>query len=356
MSLPPLHSILDSNLSKIINLTTKKGPENSKEKALLSINKQILTLSNELSQNIFETIVIPFILHQQSTTKFLPSDDEEISQKQTLSSYQIGKEGEEELKSLIESVFNTYEVEVTGKIPHAGDIHATNHSKNILIMFESKKKQATTKLDIDKFNSNLENLKSSTKIVFGIFCNQSQSNIPSIGSLLIKPNKIFLSKDYINRPTFEIIKQNIEIMSTILSTTQQQQQLFTTTFSPEILQFIANLKAQIPNMDKERALLNSTIESAKTIISNSEQSLIKINLINSYIQMLKDTVIPSDKQQQQQQIEDQITKQNEKDLINYLNQPQHSKIKKKELVQHFPFIYNLTLQQILEKYGPNDSQ
>ena len=93
-----------------------------------------------------------------------------------------GEEGENKIKSILNTNFISYEIKDTSSLTKTADIHLVAPN-NKFIAIESKNKQTITAADVKKSIEDIQNLKQNDSFVGYIFVSLKSNNIPKKGSL-----------------------------------------------------------------------------------------------------------------------------------------------------------------------------
>lgn len=91
-----------------------------------------------------------------------------------------GNIGENHIAQVLRNIFTDCDVTKTGKVAHVCDVHMSFPSGKKMV-FESKYKGNITKLDVDKFYNDVENLDDT--VIGGVFVSFLSRNIPNKGSI-----------------------------------------------------------------------------------------------------------------------------------------------------------------------------
>lgn len=250
-----------------------------------TINAVIREVINSRNLNEFsnqQTSSIPSNQQQisnQQQTSSAPSNQSHltsimssiVSSSNQVSSYQLGRIGEDTILHMIEKVRPAYDTKLVSSTGHIGDIHSIDYNTNIKYMFEIKLKQSITKEDVSKFEKDVENIQNSdmTYKVIGIFISIISDKIPSIGNISISRNKIYLTKNYVSENMLELIFNMIETYHTILESTGNEIKSVKYEIPENVLILLSRLRA-------EYATLNQEKEIYMKMKSNTENNLVSI--------------------------------------------------------------------------------
>ena len=265
-----------------------------------------------------------------------------------------GQHGEALVFSLLSKVRPEFQIDKVGHIPHLGDIHCIDHNNNILYLIEVKLKHNITRQDVDKFISDIQNVKTmhSTESlrVIGIFLSLSSDSIPGIGHFSISKDQIYLTSKFINKWTLKLLFSFTEICSTD-SYNQSVK-------SPEshAYELPPNVIALIIKLREEYASINRDIELCQNIKHNSEQNLLHIQeLISKSITKMEVVkflsnvfaFVSSD-------VSSYVIENDEAKLIEYIKNTPKTNIRRSYLLKTFPtlrhLITSMKLSELITKY------
>ena len=153
----------------------------------------------------------------QNLVKDMVKDNDDTYKLQ-YSSYSLGRIGENDVWEIIERIRPEYETTIVSSTGHLADIHSIDYNNNIKYIIEIKLKQQITKEDVNKFDRDLENAKhseTSLKII-GLFISLNSDKIPSIGSMKIFSDKIYLTRNYFSENSLHLIFRLIETYSLLI--------------------------------------------------------------------------------------------------------------------------------------------
>lgn len=151
-------------------------------------------------------------------------DKDNETYKLQYSSYSLGRIGENDVLKIIERIRPEYETTIVSSTGHLADIHSIDYNNNIKYIIEIKLKQQITKEDVNKFDRDLENAKhseTSLKII-GLFISLNSDKIPSIGSMKIFSDKIYLTRNYFSENSLDLIFRLIETYSLLIEGHEKQ--------------------------------------------------------------------------------------------------------------------------------------
>ena len=182
--------------------------------------------------------------------------------------------GEKEIIDLILRVKPKFEVIRVGSTGHMADIHVTDFENSIKYIVEVKNKKIITKEDVDKFDRDLLSLSTTENNIVGLFLCLEADNIPSIGNFQISKTKIYLTKNFINTESLELIFSYVPLLNCI-------QTPKTDSVKYEIPQNVYNLLAQLQHLQQETKNEISTLQLSNTSLSSviSSNALIIASMI-----------------------------------------------------------------------------
>lgn len=269
-----------------------------------------------------------------------------------ISSYALGKCGEENLKNLIESVRPKYDVKTVANTGHFADIIAIDYDRNIKYVIESKLKQNITKEDVDKFERDLidtdKNNIEGYNIV-GIFVSLTADKIPSKGSINISKNKVYITRQYVSYPVFDIMFTYLEMSKDI--TTETKTTITKYEIPMNVYSLLANLQIQYTKNNQDIDYIKSNKQNALNIANNSDEQLKVAEMRNEFLSYLlnefKD-ILPSST--------NELKVKEKERLIKYLSITPIKKITKKYLLSEFKTfndeLASIGLQGFITKYKP----
>ena len=204
--------------SYLMNISEDKPEINNfiqTEKLINELKDQIIELKNETSKNndsiinnLFEQLSQSNINNQnsfQSNFGEIKSQIQQIIDNQKSSkSQELGVIGETEIFEMIKNCFPEYENLLVSKTSHQADIHSIDRTNNILYAYEIKNKLSITSEDLSKFENDLKTISDQQLDlkVIGIFISL-HAPVPRIGNLSIKPDKCYLTQEYVNNECFK---------------------------------------------------------------------------------------------------------------------------------------------------------
>jgi archaellum component FlaC len=186
-----------------------------------------------------------------------------------------GEEGENYIKTILNTHFISYEIKDTSSQSKTADIHLIAPN-NKFIAIESKNKQTITAIDIRKTLEDIKNLKQTDDFIGYLFVSMKSNNIPKKGNLCYEiiddipviwyatNNHTYLERDIINLIKILFMhknKQNINELTTSLT---------------ESFNRIQNLKKIIEDSLKSLTSLKTNITEIKTSINYIYDDIFKI--------------------------------------------------------------------------------
>lgn len=258
-------------------------------------------------------------------------DKDNETYKLQYSSYSLGRIGENDVLKIIEGIRPEYETKIVSSTGHLADIHSIDYNNNIKYIIEIKLKQQITKEDVNKFDRDLENAKhseTSLKII-GLFISLNSDKIPSIGSMKIFSDKIYLTRNYFSENSLDLIFRLIETYSLLIEGHEKTNVHYE--ISSNVLELVAKLRAEYVNLTKE-------MEMYLSMKNNTEQNLLCIQeligrlvLKEQFIKFINtefSDILPT--------INDDLISKQENDMRAYIQSTSKKSIKKKDLLNRFP--------------------
>lgn len=258
-------------------------------------------------------------------------DKDNETYKLQYSSYSLGRIGENDVLKIIEGIRPEYETKIVSSTGHLADIHSIDYNNNIKYIIEIKLKQQITKEDVNKFDRDLENAKhseTSLKII-GLFISLNSDKIPSIGSMKIFSDKIYLTRNYFSENSLNLIFRLIETYSLLIEGHEKTNVHYE--ISSNVLELVAKLRAEYVNLTKE-------MEMYLNMKNNTEQNLLCIQeligrlvLKEQFIKFINtefSDILPT--------INDDLISKQENDMRAYIQSTSKKSIKKKDLLNRFP--------------------
>ena len=259
------------------------------------------------------------------------NDKDNETYKLQYSSYSLGRIGENDVLKIIERIRPEYETTIVSSTGHLADIHSIDYNNNIKYIIEIKLKQQITKEDVNKFDRDLENAKhseTSLKII-GLFISLNSDKIPSIGSMKIFSDKIYLTRNYFSENSLDLIFRLIETYSLLIEGHEKTNVHYE--ISSNVLELVAKLRAEYVNLTKE-------MEMYLNMKNNTEQNLLYIQeligrlvLKEQFIKFINtefSDILPT--------INDDLISKQENDMRVYIQSTSKKSIKKKDLLNRFP--------------------
>lgn len=330
----------DYLIRKLVNSFEKQGPAQSLTQSLtqglakdddegLVKNNDDKDLTQEQVQESMQDLAKG--LTQSLTQDLGENDKDNETYKLQYSSYSLGRIGENDVLKIIERIRPEYETTIVSSTGHLADIHSIDYNNNIKYIIEIKLKQQITKEDVNKFDRDLENAKhseTSLKII-GLFISLNSDKIPSIGSMKIFSDKIYLTRNYFSENSLDLIFRLIETYSLLIEGHEKTNVHYE--ISSNVLELVAKLRAEYVNLTKE-------MEMYLSMKNNTEQNLLCIQeligrlvLKEQFIKFINtefSDILPT--------INDDLISKQENDMRAYIQSTSKKSIKKKDLLNRFP--------------------
>lgn len=304
-----------------------------------------IVIINEINQN--EEIGKLNVEKQINTTiynKFVRENDRD-----TLSR-NLGIDGELVMLDRLKELFPKFEVKLVSDISHSCDIHMISDIHKFIFAFEIKNKLSVTNEDVSKFENDLRYLSNhfNEYRIIGIFISL-HSNIPKYGKFFIDTSLCYLSKEFTSDSCIQlIVKSYLTVHSSKVESPRQKIQY---EIPRNVFTLLSELKFQYSlnnsNIEIYRKQIEINKQSTSSMYELIARTEVQRNLINFINKEFEEIDNPDTSQNKQ--IAD------EQKLKEYLRNKTRKSIKKSELKELFPFISSLTLVQIWERYGNNDS-
>ena len=329
----------DYLIRKLVNSFEKQEPAQSLAKDLTQESTQESTqgLVKDTVRDNDEALTQDFSKDEARDLTQDFSENEQVHDKDNetyklqYSSYSLGRIGENDVLKIIEGIRPEYETKIVSSTGHLADIHSIDYNNNIKYIIEIKLKQQITKEDVNKFDRDLENAKhseTSLKII-GLFISLNSDKIPSIGSMKIFSDKIYLTRDYFSENSLDLIFRLIETYSLLIEGHEKTNVHYE--ISSNVLELVAKLRAEYVNLTKE-------MEMYLNMKNNTEQNLLCIQeligrlvLKEQFIKFINtefSDILPT--------INDDLISKQENDMRAYIQSTSKKSIKKKDLLNRFP--------------------
>ena len=329
----------DYLIRKLVNSFEKQEPAQSLTQSLTQDLTQDLTQSSTqgLVKEPIRDLTQDFSKDEARDLTQDFSENEQVHDKDNetyklqYSSYSLGRIGENDVLKIIEGIRPEYETKIVSSTGHLADIHSIDYNNNIKYIIEIKLKQQITKEDVNKFDRDLENAKhseTSLKII-GLFISLNSDKIPSIGSMKIFSDKIYLTRDYFSENSLDLIFRLIETYSLLIEGHEKTNVHYE--ISSNVLELVAKLRAEYVNLTKE-------MEMYLNMKNNTEQNLLCIQeligrlvLKEQFIKFINtefSDILPT--------INDDLISKQENDMRAYIQSTSKKSIKKKDLLNRFP--------------------
>ena len=304
-------------------LTQSLTQESTQESTQGLVKEPIRALTQDFSKDDARDLT-------QNLVKDMVKDNDDTYKLQ-YSSYSLGRIGENDVWEIIERIRPEYETTIVSSTGHLADIHSIDYNNNIKYIIEIKLKQQITKEDVNKFDRDLENAKhseTSLKII-GLFISLNSDKIPSIGSMKIFSDKIYLTRNYFSENSLHLIFRLIETYSLLIEGHEKTNVHYE--ISSNVLELVAKLRAEYVNLTKE-------MEMYLNMKNNTEQNLLCIQeligrlvLKEQFIKFINtefSDILPT--------INDDLISKQENDMRAYIQSTSKKSIKKKDLLNRFP--------------------
>ena len=329
----------DYLIRKLVNSFEKQEPAQSLTQSLTQDLTQDLTQSSTqgLVKEPIRDLTQDFSKDEARDLTQDFSENEQVHDKDNetyklqYSSYSLGRIGENDVLKIIEGIRPEYETKIVSSTGHLADIHSIDYNNNIKYIIEIKLKQQITKEDVNKFDRDLENAKhseTSLKII-GLFISLNSDKIPSIGSMKIFSDKIYLTRNYFSENSLDLIFRLIETYSLLIEGHEKTNVHYE--ISSNVLELVAKLRAEYVNLTKE-------MEMYLNMKNNTEQNLLCIQeligrlvLKEQFIKFINtefSDILPT--------INDDLISKQENDMRAYIQSTSKKSIKKKDLLNRFP--------------------
>lgn len=329
----------DYLIRKLVNSFEKQEPAQSLTQSLTQDLTQDLTQSSTqgLVKEPIRDLTQDFSKDEARDLTQDFSENEQVHDKDNetyklqYSSYSLGRIGENDVWEIIERIRPEYETTIVSSTGHLADIHSIDYNNNIKYIIEIKLKQQITKEDVNKFDRDLENAKhseTSLKII-GLFISLNSDKIPSIGSMKIFSDKIYLTRNYFSENSLHLIFRLIETYSLLIEGHEKTNVHYE--ISSNVLELVAKLRAEYVNLTKE-------MEMYLNMKNNTEQNLLCIQeligrlvLKEQFIKFINtefSDILPT--------INDDLISKQENDMRAYIQSTSKKSIKKKDLLNRFP--------------------
>ena len=271
--------------------------------------------------------------------------------KPTISSFALGKKGEEYITDMINKVRPMYSVHIVANTGHLADIIADDEERNIKYVIEVKNKQTITNADLTKFDSDVKLATSNNPnwFVVGVFMSLNTDKITTIGTSfrLTTDNKIYMPMSYVNKECLDAMFTVMTSYKTIYTSLNMKA---TTELPENIIRLLDSLKNEYTDIEATEKKYNDIIdrnsENSKTIMELKASLSIKRRFIEQINTLLyKDIPLA----------ENRIKNEEENRLRTYINSlKRKSLLNKANVLQMFPTIQNIlgsmTKDDIWAKY------
>lgn len=192
-----------------------------------------------------------------------------------------GKEFEEKFFGLLKQNYPKFEIKQTGDFGNSGDIQVYDHLRESIFLFELKNKKNITSEDLDKFDSDCENVFNNLEIKYkhfnktGIFISYLDNNIMRHGEFDINKKKdytnFYLTRKFVEKKILDIIF--IWYLPNKTENNNNKRDIFN--FSEKETKMLFDLK-------NEYSRLESEIESENKVIENLKKSLMTMEELKNH--------------------------------------------------------------------------
>ena len=258
----------------------------------------------------------------------------------TVSSFAKGVIGENYIIEMLNKVCPDGEISKVSGTGHVGDIHVKLNEK--LFVLEVKFKDRISTEDVNKFKSDMGTFDSNT---VGIFMSLISQNIPTVGSIGIENNILYIGKDYVTKECLELIFKylsGIQINSRKCENVKYE-------FDPNTLSLIMALKTEYSLMDHSKKLLDESIELNGESIKKLKELQYDFELKFSLVHKILIYIGEETSDTNTVLMNNEITR-----LRNFVNSTPKSRLTKKLLLGEFPLlkteISNKKLPEIIAAY------
>lgn len=259
------------------------------------------------------------------------------------SSQHTGVIGEEYVLQLLrEQVRPRNETNIISHQAHVADLESIDDLHNIRWVIEVKNKDNLTRNDVEKFQSDVQNITkqntSSQMKVMGLFISLRSTSIPKIGELYISQNEIYLSKSYVSvnmlKMVFDFVEQYKDILTNNRSTNSRNNKSEEVEYvlPKRTIRLMAELntdyqqtKSTIENLSQARRNCSENIGYLEAEITKATFRTRLIQLLNEHLSIFEPVV------------ETTIVDTQYQHLIDYLTTlPNPNNIQKQYVTENFP--------------------
>jgi len=334
----------------LIDLSLSDDFEEEIKENTKTISRDIFNV-NRINKNEIVNEVIAKKEKTEASVKNDSLDAKKAEYKQTVSSYALGKIGEQEVYEMLQSVRPSLDISKVATTGHLADILAIDYNRNIKYVIEIKLKQDITRNDINKFEIDLETAKKDISYeIKGIFLSLNSDRIPMKGNLSIDRDKVYLTKQYVTKEVLTIVFDMYEIYCNLsISANKIDNKKITYEIPENVFKLIANLRNEYKEINLERDMLTTVLQNSKTNIVNVESVLVKLQLKQEFIKMINNEF-----GEITNEVNTDIHTDDESKLKEYINKTPKYKIAKKYLLNNFPTLANklgaMSLVDIIKEY------
>ena len=271
--------------------------------------------------------------------------------KLTISSFALGKQGEEYIANMINDIRPMYSVHIVANTGHLADIHVDDEERNIKYIIEVKNKQSITNNDILKFDDDVKSATTNNPnwFVIGVFISLVANRINGIGCSfkLTTDNKIYMPPSYVNKECFDAMFTIMSSYNIIYKSLNMK----TVTELPEnIMRLLYSLKTEYNDIETTERKYDEIIErnsdNNKTIMELKASLTIKRYFIEQ-INLISYNIMPI--------AENRIAIMEEDRFRKYIKTlTKKTDLNKKYIMELFPSLHsligNMTKNDIWNKY------
>ena len=314
-------------------------------------------LQHEPAGECFSQLVSEVVANDEVVEHAIKPESQHINQqeatndKPTISSFALGKKGEEYITDMINKVRPMYSVHIVASTGHLADIIADDEERNIKYVIEVKNKQTITNADLIKFDSDVKSAISNNPnwFVVGVFMSLNTDKITTIGTSfrLTTDNKIYMPMSYVNKECLDAMFTVMTSYKTIYTSLNMKA---TTELPENIIRLLDSLKNEYTDIEATEKKYNDIIdrnsENSKTIMELKASLSIKRRFIEQINTICYNTIPLA---------ENRIKNEEENRLRTYINSlKRKSLLNKTNIIQSFPILQNIlgsmTKDDIWAKY------
>jgi hypothetical protein len=268
----------------------------------------------------------------------------------TKCSYELGKNGEEDVLKLLQDAAPTFTITHVSKTGHVGDIHADDEVNNIKYVVEVKQKKRITKDDLNKFINDITNITEMCpdKYVYGVFVSLNTTTIPTIGSTACDRKAVYITETMVTKDIFKMIfsmvpeyVNSLNIINNVANNNVSETRTVVEYQVPlRVREMLATLQAYNDDLNVELTRLNAIQNSATVINDEVAQLRIKYLVRRNFVLDLNTEIARSGIEEFTNAaiIGGSGSSALETDVafLEYMRSQKRSKITKKALKERFP--------------------